>query len=132
MTRKKLSLEQMVEFVRKVAEAALAEKRPIDAGCLVQGADGRLAVLMTPGVRAEGEGAEDLASAIGEFLEEHGVVNYCFMTQMNRRTRNIFIFAADREGERIARRLKVAKGQITELPHEEFHRFLELFPRTLH
>jgi hypothetical protein len=127
---KKLNLEQMVKFVREVAEAALAEKRPIDAGCLVQPAKGRLCVLMTPDVRENDE--MTLAGRLTEFLEEHGVVSYVYMTKMSRRTRVIFVYAADREGERRCLRWDIIKGRLDESPHEGVHPFLELFRKTLH
>lgn len=130
MKRNKLTLEQMVKFVRQVAEVALAEKRPFDAGVLVQASDYRLCVLMTPTVSSEEE--VELALGITDFLEEHAAFSYVYMTKLNKRTRDIFIYAADREGERITKRLKVDKGQLSELPHEGVHRFLELFPRTFH
>ena len=127
---KKLTLEQMVKFVRDVADVALAEKRPFDAGIMVQADDRRLCVLMTPTIKGDEE--QDLARAMTEFIEEHEADAYVYMSALTRRTRDIFIYAAARDGKRIAKRWAVNKGRITEHPHEETHCFMELFPRTLH
>ena len=128
MKGKKLTLEQMLRFVRDVADAALADKRPFEAGVMVQRADNHLCVLMFD----QGVKEDELAQAMTEFIEENGADTYVYMSALTRRTRDIFIYAAAREGERVAKRWAVSKGLITEHPHEEVHRFLELFPRTLH
>jgi hypothetical protein len=125
---RKLTLEEMVKFVREVADAALEEKRAFEAGVLVQRADNHLCVLMFDRSVKQ----DELARAMTEFIEENGADTYVYMSALTRRTQDIFIYAAARAGERVAKRWAVSKGLITEHPHEEVHRFLELFPKTLH
>ena len=128
--KKKLSLEEMVTFVRHVAEMALTEERPFDAGVLVQDPDGQLSILMTPPLPDDRE--KQLITDLTAFLEEKAATHYVYMTALTPSTRVIYIYGATREGERLARRLDVDEDHLHEHPHEGHHQFMELFPHTLH
>ena len=129
----KLTLEEMVKFVREVAECALEDKREIDAGVLVQAANGDLRVLMFPVTVEEAE----LVKAIREFFSMaiHEVQSYVYMSAMTGVTREIKVYAAEREGDRKALRWEVAGKRLVDHPADPHpadpHQLMELLPRTL-
>jgi hypothetical protein len=125
-----VTLKQMVAFVRQVAQRALARGQPFDAGIMMQRDDGGIAIMMLPLIASKDEA--EVAEHISGFLEENGITHYVYMSKMTRSTKNLYIYAAGRDGDRLTQRLEVNKGQLTEHPHEGVHRFQELFPRTLH
>lgn len=127
--KRRLSLEEMFKFVHRVAETALGEERPFDAGILVQGGDGSLSVLMIP--KLENDQEQQLALDMTNFLEEKAATQYVYMTELTEDTRVIHVYAATREGRTEARRFVIDEDLIHVQPHEDHHPFMELFPRTL-
>lgn len=129
MYERRLSLEEMLKFVHRVAETALGEERPFDAGILVQGGDGSLSVLMTPPLEKDEQ--DQLARDLTAFLEEKAATQYVYMTELKEDTRVIYVYAATREGRSEARRFVVDEDLLHVHPHEDHHPFMELFPRTI-